>query len=228
MPPHVWLSGINGVIEILPNGSRFSSNIHSSKSSLAANSVIKVLLGISGSVPQPVPIAISPGSTLLAATQVVESLPASNHFQEQYSHLEEILKELIGPIAPTLLRQVAAQASGPQAWVENLMQHLPPVQQIELEQRSNSLLQKSTVQPQTKSLSAPSLKPQAIPEPFVHQCEQALASCIGPIATFLVQKALKSHPQVSKAELIEILVAEIPEHQTAIEFRKRLFLDSND
>lgn len=228
MPPHVWLSGINGVIEILPNGSRFSSSIHSSKSSLAANSVIKVLLGISGSVPQPVPITISSGSPLLAATQVVESLPASNHFQEQYSHLEEILKELIGPIAPTLLRQVAAQASGPQAWVENLMQHLPPLQQIELEQRSNSLLQKSTVQPQTKSLSAPSLKPQAIPETFVHQCEQALASCIGPIATFLVQKALKSHPQVSKAELIEILVAEIPEHQTAIEFRKRLFLDSND
>lgn len=227
MPLHVWLSGVNGVIEILPNGSRFSGNVHSSKSSPAANSVIKVLLGISGSVPQQVPITVS-SSTLLAATQVVESLPASNRFQEQYSHLEQILKELIGPIAPTLLRQVAAQASGPQAWVENLMQHLPPLQQIELEQRSNSLLQKSTVQPQTKSLSAPSLKPQAIPETFVHQCEQALASCIGPIATFLVQKALKSHPQVSKAELIEILVAEIPEHQTAIEFRKRLFLESND
>ena len=54
------------------------------------------------------------------------------------------------------------------------------------------------------------------------QCEQALANFIGPIATFLVQNAIKSHPQISTAELMEILVAKIPARQRAVEFHQHL------
>ncbi len=102
------------------------------------------------------------------------------------------------------------------------MQVLPPQQQRELKQRSISLLQASTVQPQTKSSHAPSVQYSTIPESFVHRCEQALANYIGPIATFLVQKTLKSHPQISQAELVEVLAAEIPVQQKAVEFRQQL------
>ncbi len=210
-----WLSGIQGVIEILPKSSSFSSNLNSSQSSTKLNfDVTQPLL-------QDEQITQFSDSTLTATVEVDTYLP-SGIFDEQYSQLEKILSQLVGPIAPTLLQQATVLGSNPKAWVENLMQVLPPQQQRELKQRSISLLQASTVQPQTKSSHAPSVQYSTLPESFVHRCEQALANYIGPIATFLVQKTLKSHPQISQAELVEVLATEIPVQQKAVEFRQQL------
>jgi len=214
IPLHAWLSGTKGVIEILPRSRSSSTCVSSAQSSATIN------LDLSGSVNQDVKKPASSGSTLPAT--VVGSLLPSDTFPQQYSQLEQILRELVGPIAPTLLKRVATPNSSPPAWVENLMQLLAPHQQSQLKQRTVFLLQTSTGQPQTKSSIAPRLQPKAIPESFVHQCEKALANCIGPIATFLVQKALKSHPQASKTELVELLAAEIADRQQAVEFRQQL------
>lgn len=224
LPLHVWLSGLDGVIEVLPNGSWFSSDLQSSNSASRLHNAIKVLPSGNKPVVQPEQkLESADANKIKVAAQVESSQHLSDHFQEQYSQMEVMLKELIGPIASTLLRQVAAKASSPQAGVQDLMQHLTPLQQIELEKWSTVLFSKSTVQPQTKSsIHAPSLKHQGIPEDFMRECEQALANFIGPIATFLVQKTLKSHPQISPTELAEILAVEIPDSQKAIEFRQQL------
>jgi len=56
--------------------------------------------------------------------------------------LLEILVEIIGPIAPTLLQQVSAQASSTKELVEKLALYLSAKQQIEFEKRTTLLLEK--------------------------------------------------------------------------------------
>ena len=56
----------------------------------------------------------------------------------------------------------------------------------------------------------------------MHQCEQELADLIGPIATFLVQKAVRSSGQLSRAEFVKVLASQIPEPQKALQFQQRL------
>lgn len=214
LPLHTWLSGVQGVIEILPKSSG-SSNLNSSQLST------KVDLDLTEPVLQDQQTTECFDPTLTATVEV-ETFLDPHIFDEQYSQLEKILMQLVGPIAPTLLQQVSVLGSNPQAWVEHLMQVLPPQQQRELKQRSLSLVQAPTCQPQTKSSHAPSFQYSTIPESFVHRCEQALAIHIGPIATFLVQKTLKLYPQISQAELVEILATEIPVDQKAVEFRQQL------
>jgi serine/threonine-protein kinase len=108
--------------------------------------------------------------------------------------------------------------------VENLAIHLQPHQRLEFEKRAISLLQESTAQPQTKPCNSPSLQEQAIDASVFRQCERELADLVGPIATFLVQKALKSHPQISLTELVKTLAANISDPQKALEFQQRFRL----
>jgi serine/threonine protein kinase len=64
---------------------------------------------------------------------------------------------------------------------------------------------------------------QTCDEQFVRQCEQDLAELIGPIATFIVQKAIKSYPQISRLEFVRIVSAEISDNpQTALKFQQRI------
>lgn len=57
---------------------------------------------------------------------------------------------------------------------------------------------------------------------FLRRCEQELAILVGPIASALIQRVLKSDPQISAAELVRTLAAEIPAPQKAAEFQQRL------
>lgn len=209
IPVYSWLSGVQGVIEILPKSNGYS-RVN------AAQSPAKVNLDHDSLGVQNPPE--SSNSSVPSATK--QELPAEN-FQQQYSQLEKILMEIVGPIAPTLLQKAARRASNPQNWVEYLTQHLLPHQQNELKQRS-SQLEASISQAQTKSSVASSIQVSTIAENQVQQCEKALANCIGPIATFLVSKALKYHPQISKQELVELLAAQIPDQNKATEFRQQL------
>lgn len=64
---------------------------------------------------------------------------------------------------------------------------------------------------------------QTCDEQFVRQCEQDLAELVGPIATFIVQKAIKSYPQISRLEFVRIVSAEISDNpQTALKFQQRI------
>jgi serine/threonine-protein kinase len=136
--------------------------------------------------------------------------------------LLEILIEIVGPIAPILLQQVSAQASSTKELVGKLALYLSPKQQIEFEKRTTSLLEKSLDQLQSSSLNSPNLKNQAINPSFLDKCEQYLSDVVGPVATLLIQEALKSHPQISSAELVNILAAKIPDRKKADNFSRRL------
>ena len=87
--------------------------------------------------------------------------------EEQYSRLEQLLIEFIGPIAPTLLQEVSVQELSPKQLVENLTLHLLENQRSEFEQKAILLLQASTVQSQVKSIHSPSLKNTTIHKSFL-------------------------------------------------------------
>jgi len=158
----------------------------------------------------------------------------SDAFSPEHDSLLEIFRDFAGPIAATLFRQVSAQADSTKELVENLAVYLSPSQRIEFEKRVRSLQEKSTVQPQTRPHNSPNHQPQtsshhspslgksALNANFIQQCERELVDLIGPIATFLIQNALKSNPQISPAEFMKILAGEISDPQKAEKFYRRL------
>jgi serine/threonine protein kinase len=139
----------------------------------------------------------------------------------QYQRLEKMLLEFVGPVAPTLLRQVKASASNYQELINNLAFHLTEHQQTKFKKQATLLFEESTVKPVNASnLSITEIT--IINEKFVHQCEHELANLIGPIATFLIQKAIKSSPQISRTELVQTLATHISNPQQAGQFQQRL------
>jgi len=188
--PHIWLSGAQGVIEILPGN---------------------IIVSAPSKEVAPAPLSLD------APKSQFDFVLGS----EQYSRLQQMLMPLVGPIAPTLLQKLSAQAPSHQELVKKLMVHLLPHQRLEFERQAMSLLQESTVQPQTKSPDSPSLN-QGIDASLSRQCERELAYLVGPIASFLVQKALNSNPQISRAELVKTLAANISDPDKALKFQQRL------
>ncbi|MDZ7959856.1 MAG: sensor histidine kinase [Aulosira sp. DedQUE10] len=140
------------------------------------------------------------------------------------SHLE-LIKTVAGEISDS---KKAMTAFNYQQVIDKLSVHLAPHEQIAFEQESSFLTSESLSQSQVKStlenvpINSPGTDDEAISESFLHQCEQDLAEFIGPIAIFLVQKAVKSSLKVSRAELIKMLAAEIADPNKAEQFQQHL------
>ncbi|MBD2214373.1 CHAT domain-containing protein [Nostoc linckia FACHB-104] len=158
-------------------------------------------------------------------TLEINSQPYAILTSEQYSCVEKILTELIGPIASTLIQIFQAQPLTLEDLVEELVVYLSPSKLTEFKHQVTPLLKKPSAQSQVQINTPVISKEPEITGVLLCEYEQALAEVMGPIAAFLVQNALASSPQISRVELIEILSAEISNPQKAAEFRKR-FLNS--
>ncbi|MBN3883958.1 MAG: serine/threonine protein kinase [Nostoc sp. JL34] len=169
-----------------------------------------------------------PSQASLSQQNSIGYPPAFILSAENYNRLETILLEFVGPVASRLLRQVAASALNFEELISQLAFHLRGNQQIDFKKKTMFLLEKPTLlqefttKSEIKLNNLPSLEPQVISDSFVHQCEWELANLIGPIAKFLVQKAVKSSGQISRAEFVKILASQIPEPQKALQFQQRL------
>ncbi|MCC5631562.1 serine/threonine protein kinase [Nostoc sphaeroides CHAB 2801] len=174
---------------------------------------------------------------LLSFTQPPEASSQQNSIEypsafilsgENYSRLETILLQFVGPVASRLLRQVAASAPNCEELISQLALHLRGNQQIDFKKKTMFLLDKRTslqqlsVQSEIKPNNLPNQEPQVINDSFVHQCERELADLIGPIARLLVQKAVRSSGQGSRADFVNVLASQIPEPQKALQFQQRL------
>ena len=140
---------------------------------------------------------------------------------EQFSRVEEILTESLGPIASSLIQQFKAQSFTLEELVKELTNYLSVSQLTEFERQTIPLLQQwgdLTLVPIDNHVVP---QEQEITDVLVCEYEQALAEVVGPIAVFLVQNALASSPQLSRVKLIEILSAEIYDPQKAAEFRQQ-------
>lgn len=60
-------------------------------------------------------------------------------------------------------------------------------------------------------------------EQFIRQCERDLTECVGPIAGFIIQKAIKTYPEISRLDFVRIVSAEISDNpQTVLKFQQRI------
>ncbi|MDZ7962135.1 MAG: serine/threonine-protein kinase [Aulosira sp. DedQUE10] len=142
---------------------------------------------------------------------------------EQSKHLEDMLLELVGPLAPTLLRRMAASANSYQEVIDNLTQHLAGQQKTEFEEKSRLILRETTSKSESKPSDLPNTTTPGISDSFVRKCEQELVNLIGPMGKFLVQKAINSSPNITPLELVNILSSQIPDPQKSLQFQQRLF-----
>ncbi|WP_319423417.1 CHAT domain-containing protein [Pleurocapsa sp. FMAR1] len=144
---------------------------------------------------------------------------------EQYSHVEKILLDLIGPIASASIQQFKTQSFTLEQLLEELSAYLCVSQITEFKRQIIPLLQEVQRSTQVQTDAYIISQEPEISEFLICEYERALAEIIGPIATFLVRDTLASFPQISQVEFIETLSAGILEPQQAAEF-KRWFMDS--
>lgn len=98
-----------------------------------------------------------------------------------------------------------------------------------LEQRANQLRKKretstfeetkifQAIESQTKAENIDILKPE-----FLEHCRQEFTSCMGPMASIILEETLAQSPDLTPVQLVEALIAEIPNPQRAADFRKRM------
>ncbi len=249
---HVWLSGTQTVIDILPGNistvfqelpEPVVPNIQENKQedNLKLSKEINNFL----TDPQPSPQFWEPNPGVASpkpqSSQAVPASPpageSSNNVQpqlnlavdsQQYTKLEQLLRRSIGPIAPNILQTALTQAANCQELVDNLATYVLPERQQQFEQQAMAILETSTVSPQTKSVNSPSATDQIIDANFISKCERELAYSVGPIASFMIQQVLKSQPQISKPEFVKKLATKIRGQKQALEFEQRILVDSSE
>jgi hypothetical protein len=163
-------------------------------------------------------------NTKADATFKIHNQQALISTPEQFSHVEEILANLIGPIASASIQKFKAQPLTLEELVEELTAYLCVPQITEFKRRVAPLFQYPG-EPTIKLIDNPVVsKESEINDSLVGEYERVLAEMVGPIAVFLVQDALASFPNISREELVEILSAEIADPQKVVKFKQQ-FLD---
>jgi uncharacterized caspase-like protein len=205
---HVWLSGTQAVIDILPGD------------------ISRILPAVPPSLPQshlrslsvPKPVVANPMSayTEVQHTEIKSQLNLAVNSQP-YVKLEKLLARSLGPLAPTLLQRAVIQVKSIPELVEHLAAYVLPQQKDQWKQQAIAILE---VLPQAKSL--PSSAYQVIDASFIMKCERELANFVGPIASFMINQVLQSQPQISLPEFVNKLSAKIRTPQQAKEFEQRL------
>ncbi len=127
----------------------------------------------------------------------------------------------VGPFAGTLIKYTLEKTPDiePEEFVEVLAAAIPEAQRAEDFRNSVKLSLESNFQNSQQPLN----NFPAISNPeFLDQCRRELASFIGPLASVILRDALDEHPNLTPKELIDTLVAEIPNQERAQMFRKRI------
>lgn len=145
---HVWLSGAQPIIDILPgNIVRIFQDLQDLEvPDIQENKQEEKLILLPAEINNLSPAFSAPLSSRQSqkeespspsAPSVRVSEPAPPQINlflgsEQYTNLEQLLKQSIGPVAPTILRKAVIQAANCQELVENLATYLLPQQQKNL------------------------------------------------------------------------------------------------
>ncbi len=193
---HTWLSGTQAVIDILPGNISHVFQSQLQEESIIHNAPTKL-------------------SELIKQPDIPQTTTGLEIDSTQYDKLEQLFKQEIGLIAPTILQQALRQVSSSELLIDNLAAYLAPQAKQKFQSEAMVILQAS--QPQNKSGII-----QSVDEEFTRKCTSELAYIVGPIANFMVQQHLKSNPQISRTEFITKLREAISDPKQAAEFEQRL------
>ncbi|NMG09142.1 serine/threonine-protein kinase [Brasilonema sp. UFV-L1] len=137
------------------------------------------------------------------------------------------LTSFIGPFSSVLVKHTLQESPNiqQQEFIEALAEAIPDAQRA---QEFRNRIQLTPVKPKSKKLQS-STNSQifienspAISNPeFLEHCRRELTSFVGPFASVILKDTLNQHPNLTPKQLIETLVAEIPNEQKAKKFKER-------
>lgn len=140
---------------------------------------------------------------------------------EFLNHCQQELSRCIGPMANSLLEDTLNQFPylTPEQLVETLAKEIPNIQRAQLFRKSIKI---PSSQSDLKATQAEIAEPTPIKPEFLERCQKELSRCIGPMASFIIEDTLAQSPQMTPEQLVEALVAEIPDPQRAQVFKTNL------
>lgn len=141
---------------------------------------------------------------------------------EFLKHCQQELSRCIGPMANSLLKDTLAQFPyiTPEQLVETLAREIPNLQRSQVFRNSIKIpYTQLELQANEQEIAN---QPTPIKPEFLEHCQQELSRCIGPMASFIIEDTLAQFPQMTPEQLVEALVAEIPNPQRAKDFKTRI------
>ncbi|NDJ16996.1 caspase family protein [Myxacorys almedinensis] len=132
---HLWLSGTQGLIEVLPSTLGIDgSSTPPERESAAPLEVTAALLEMPKAPAQPL---------LEIGTPAIEIAETTLPVSDLAERLTPILLSLVGPVAPLVMAQAAAQADDPQGLIEELLLLVPAAQRATFEQQAQFAIQQA-------------------------------------------------------------------------------------
>jgi serine/threonine protein kinase len=144
---------------------------------------------------------------------------------------QQELTSFVGPFASILLKNILNQFPQltPKELIERLAVAIPHSERSqEFRNRAQHLLSK-VEEPQIKTFSQDAVTsfPAANDSDFLQYCRKELVSFVGPFATVLIEDTISNNPNITQEQLVEVLIAKIPDKQRAKEFRNRIHVKYN-
>ena len=125
---HLWLSGSQGLIEVLPSTSGNSPPASTEPMPVIANVL---------------PAQVTDPQTAASALIVLEPIKDDPALSDLKNRLLPVLLSLVGPVAPTLIAQAAAHTNHPNDLIETILQLLPASRCAAFERQAQVVLQTS-------------------------------------------------------------------------------------
>lgn len=160
------------------------------------------------------------------ASQPIQTPSLSRPDPAFISQCRDELIRCIGPIADVIIQETLED--NPNATPQEIVKILAG--QISNADRATAFLSHICVP--DESLAASQTMPelntviqsrqQRLNPDFIDRCRQALAQCIGPMATMIIEDTLEDYPNLSAPGFVDRLAKEIPDGEKAQEFRQEL------
>ncbi|MBW4671395.1 MAG: serine/threonine protein kinase [Cyanomargarita calcarea GSE-NOS-MK-12-04C] len=146
---------------------------------------------------------------------------------EFLQYCQKELTSLVGPFASYLMKHTLEKSPG--IAVEEFLEKVTaaiPNQKLAQEFREHiklpSELNSKTLQSYNNSQANIGNFPAISNPEFLERCRRELTSFVGPFASVIIKDALDQQPNLTPTQLIETLVAEIPNQKRAEEFKERI------
>lgn len=150
-----------------------------------------------------------------------------SHYPDFLDLVGRELTSFVGPFATVLMKHTLEQSPqmAKKEFIEALVKAIPDPQQAQEFKKSIPLGVEPNSQKLENAVNLPS--PQgnypAISNPeFLENCRRELTSFVGPFASVILEHTLDQHPNLTPKQLIETLVAEIPNQERAKKFKERI------
>lgn len=148
--------------------------------------------------------------------------------REFIEYCKQELTSFVGPLASVLIERTLEKTPhmAPQEFIDAVSDAIPNRHCAqEFKQRFNIGIQTYIKHLKNSINSQPPLanQPAISNAEFIKSCQRELTSFVGPIASVVLNKALTKYPDLTPNQLVETLVAEIPNEQRAKQFKERIY-----